>query len=156
MPSHVWGDAWFEKHGRDLDSAISYCTHTWRTWGRIGCGGSKEKYGTFRDNVTFYSGWWAVHDLVKPGYRYYQWGKKLMNLEILLGNCVRFLRLDKLVRLWQYQVYNFAIQQACKRYPAIVDEIVADLDYYHLVKPGIFGDVDGTKIHNKYWTRIGE
>lgn len=151
MPSHIWNDEWFKEHGKDLDSAISYCMQTWKRYGRIGSHG-KEKYGTFRDHPYFYFAWWGAHELIKPGYVYYQWGKKAMWLDIKLGAFVRLIRFDKLVRCWQAVVYNYAIQQACKRYPAIVDEIVADLDGCDLVKPGIFGPIDGKKVHDKYWT----
>lgn len=152
MPFHVWGDPWFQKHGKDLDNAIDYCMDTWRRYGRIGSHG-KEKYGTFRDHVYFYTGWWAFHELVNPGYVSHQWAK-FYKIDLLLGDLVRFLKLHKPIQWWQKLVYNYAVQRACKKYPNIVDEIVADLDKYELVKPGIFGKIDGVKIHNKYWTKL--
>ncbi len=42
----------------------------------------------------------------------------------------------------------------CKKHPNIIDELVADLDGYELVRPGIFGQIDGKTIHDKYWTRV--
>ena len=153
MPSHFWGDEWFEKHGNDLEAAIRYCTDVWRKWGRIGSH-SKEKYGSMRDHVRFYGAWWAVYELVKPGYMYYSGPKWFYKTDLFLGRIIVFLRLYLPVQWYQAQVYNYAVQQACKRYPEIIDEIVADLDGYELVKPGLFGKVDGTKIHDKYWRRV--
>ena len=155
MPSHMWGDKWFQKHGKDLGRAISYIMKTWKRYGRIGSHG-KEKYGTFRDHVYFYNAWWAIAELVKPGYVSYVLPNWLYKTDLFLGRVVRFLRLHKPIRWYQAQVYNYAVQQACKKYPEIIDEIVADLDGYELVKPGIFGKIDGVKIHKKYWKTVGE
>jgi hypothetical protein len=153
MPSHHWGDKWFEEHGHKLDKSISYCCLIWRTYGRIGTHG-KEKYGTFRDQLYPYRAYWAVHELLKPGHAYYRWGKKIMKADIALGCVIRFLRLDRLITKYQALIYNYAIQQACKRYPEITDEIVSDLEGYEWVRPGIFGPVCGKTIHEKYWTRV--
>lgn len=150
---HCWGDDWFKKHGHKLDEAIYYCIMTWRKWGRISTHG-KEKYGTFRDQASGYGAWWAVHELVKPGHMYYRWSKRVMWWDIRLGKAVRWLGLHKLFHVWQRTVYNYAIQKMCRKYPEITDELVCDLDLYFWVKPGIFGSVDGEKIHNKYWKRI--
>lgn len=155
---HYWGDKWFQKNGKDLDEAISYCMKTWRTWGRIGTHG-KEKYGTFRDHAYFFSCRNPLHDLFYPGHVAFRWNRTfnekisgyIVKLDFLLGDIIRFLRLYKLIHWYQAQVYNYAIQQACKKYPNIVDELVSDLDGYELVKPGIFGKIDGVKIHKKYW-----
>jgi hypothetical protein len=152
MPSHYWGDDWFKEHGEDLNDAISYCMDFWRRWGRIGSHG-KEKYGTFRDHVYFYRGWWAIHELVNPGYVSYWWPKWFYPIDLFLGRVVRFLRLYKPMQWYQAQIYNYAIQRACKKYPNIIDELVADLDGYELVKPGIFGPVSGEEINKKYWVR---
>lgn len=161
MPSHIWGDAWFEKNGKDLDKAIIYCMTTWKKYGRIGSHG-KEKYGTFRDHPYFFTGYNPLHDIFYPGHVAYRWkwifgetiGKYIVELDFKLGDIIRFLKLHKLVQLYQGLVYNYAIQQACKKYPEIIDEIVADLEGYELVKPGIFGKIDGIEIHNKYWKTL--
>ena len=147
---HYWGDEWFQKNGNDLDSAISYIMKTWKRYGRIGSHG-KEKYGTFRDHVYFYRGYWAIHELVNPGYVYYRWPRLFMHCEIFLGNVIQFLRLYKPIQWYQSKVYNYAVQKMCKKYPNIVDELVSDLDGYELIKPGIFGNVCGKTIHSKYW-----
>lgn len=153
MPHHIWNDDWFKENGDDLDSAICYIMNFWRKWGRIGSHG-KEKYGTFRDHPYFYNAWWPIHELFKPGHVYYRWSKPMYKFDLFLGNIVRFLRLHIPIQWYQKIIYNYAIQQACKKYPKIIDEIVADLDGYELVKPGIFGKIDGVKIHNKYWTTV--
>ena len=53
-------------------------------------------------------------------------------------------------------MYNYAIQKMCKKYPHIIDELVSDLDGYRMVKPGLFGPIDGTVINKKYWRTYGE
>jgi hypothetical protein len=153
MPYHEWEDDWFEKNGDDLNRAINYCCTTWRKYGRIGNHG-KEKYGTFRDQLYPYTAEWPIHELVKPGHVYYRWTKWMMKVEIKLGKAVRLLRLHRPIQLYQRTVYNYAVQQACKKYPNIIDELVSDLDGYIWVKPGIFGPINGIEIHNKYWKRI--
>jgi len=115
---------------------------------------SKEKYGTFRDNPNFYTGWWPIFGLVKPGYMYYRWPKPIYKFEMLLNKLTHQSFLSRAISSYQAIVYNYAVQQACKKYPEIVDEIVADLDGYALIKPGIFGTIDGETVHNKHWTRV--
>jgi hypothetical protein len=149
---HSWGDEWDQKYGKDLDAAIREIMYIWITWGRIGTHG-KEKYGTFRDHARFYTAWWPVHELVKPGHVYYRWPRVFMHLEIWLGEyIIKPLRLYKPIQQWQILVYNYGIQKVCKKYPHLVDELVSHIDGYEFVKPGIFGNVDGTVIHKKYWT----
>jgi len=144
MPSHEWGDEWFEKHGNDLNHAVGYCMDFWRKWGRIGSHG-KEKYGTFRDHSHFYTGWWAIHSLVNPGYVYYQWPNWIYEIDLFLGKCVRFLKLYKPIQWYQSKIYNYAVQKMCK---------VADLEGYNLIKPGIFGKINGTEVHNRHWRTV--
>lgn len=153
MPFHVWGDEWFKKNGNDLNQAIDYCCHVWTTYGRIGTHG-KEKYGTFRDQLYPYVARWPIHELVKPGHVYYRFPKWMMKIEIRLGNLVRFFKLHCLIQRYQRIVYNYAIQQACKKYPNVIDELVADLDGGKWIRPGILGPIDGTKIHQKYWKQL--
>lgn len=153
MAHHVWGDDWFKKNGEDLGAAITLCATIWRKWGRISCH-PKEKWGALQDQSSFYSAFWPVHELVKPGHLYYRWPKLFMHVEVYLGKLLKFLQLPRLVRAYQYRVYNYAVQKACARYPHITEEIVVDLDWPEYIKPGIFGDVDGMKIHNKYWKQL--
>lgn len=151
MSHHVWGDPWFIKHGEELNSAIYEIMKTWRRYGRIGSHG-KEKWGRFQDAVYFYHASWPIHELVKPGYVWYQWPRRWMLREIKFSKLVRCLKLPVLIRAYQEVIYNAAIQRACLKYPHLIDELVADLDYPELIKPGIFGKIDGQKIHSKYWS----
>lgn len=149
---HMWGDEWFEKNDNDLYNAISYIMKTWTKYGRIGTHG-KEKYGTFRDHPYFWDG--GIHYLLYPGYVrvVHRW----LYFYVDWYFTQPFMRYTGLLHIglwWQAQVYNYAIQMACKKYPHIVDEIVSHLEGYMLVKPGIFGPIDGTKIHNKYWKSL--
>lgn len=50
--------------------------------------------------------------------------------------------------------YNMIMQRAFAMHPDIVYELCCDIDMYELVKPGIFGRVDGKKVHSKYWRTI--
>lgn len=146
---HEWGDKWFEKNGGDLNSAINYCTRFWRKWGRIGSHG-KEKYGTFRDHPYFWNS--GLNGLIWPGYvrvvnKFITWKLDRYIIEPI----VKFTSLNKLVWWYQSQIYNYAIQKMCKKYPNIIDELVSDLEGYKCVKPGIFGNIDGIIMHKKYW-----
>ena len=155
MPAHNWGDEDFDWNA--LNDAIRYCMRTWKRWGRIGSHG-KEKYGTFRDHPYFWDG--GIWSLCKPGYCYIGEGFwRFLYFKVDYYFTKPFTINTGLYRLGQWyqaQVYNYAVQQACKKYPHIVDEIVADLEGYSLVKPGLFGPIDGTVIHKKYWTTYGE
>jgi hypothetical protein len=149
---HIWGDDWFEKNGNNLDTAISYCVRFWRKYGRIGSHG-KEKYGTFRDHIDLWDG--GLHTLIWPGY------VRIVNSFIyfkldrhIFIPLTKYTGLCRLGQWYQSQVYNYAIQKMCKKYPDIIDELVSDLEGYRMVRPGIFGAVDGTVIHKKYWRSI--
>lgn len=155
MPSHYWGDEWFEKNGDDLYRAINYCTERWYKYGRIGTTFSKEKYGTFRHNTTPYYGSWPIHELINPGYVYYQWPKWLLPWEMKLGKVVQFLRLDRVVRWYQSIVFNYTIQTAVKKWPHIAYELLVDTDQWEWIRPGIFGPLDGKKLHSQYWVTVG-
>lgn len=146
MPHHRWGDTWFEQHGNDLHKAIGECMCIWVKWGRIGTHG-KEKFGTFRHHVYFYTGFWPIHELTNPGYAYYQWPKPMYKAELALGKVVQLIGIPKLIYRYQAWIYNYAIQRVCRKYPNVVDELVADSNYSELIK----GTIDGRSIRNKYW-----
>lgn len=149
MPYHEWGDAWFEKNGNDLNNAISFCVNAWEKWGRIGSHG-KEKYGTFRDHPYLWDG--GIHGLIWPGYVAVQNRFLCFKLDkYFIRPFVKQTRIINLVWWYQAQVYNYAVQKMCKKYPNIIDELVSDLDGYKMVKPGIFGNINGKEIHDKYW-----
>jgi hypothetical protein len=146
---HHWGDAWFEANGNDLYSAISFIMKTWKRYGRIGSRG-KEKWGNFQDYPTFWDG--GIHELIYPGYVYIQRPFIYFKLDrYIIKPFTKYTGLHRLGLWYQFQVYNYVIQRACKKYPNLVDELVSDLDCYELVKPGIFGNVCGMTIHSKHW-----
>lgn len=149
---HIWEDSWFKKHGNKLDTAISDIMDIWRKWGRIGSHG-KEKYGTFRDHPYFWDG--GLYTLLYPGHVYVHLPFVYFKLDwYIIKPLTKYTGLHTLGMWYQEQVYNYAVQKMCKRYPEITDELVRDLDGYELIKPGIFGNVNGTVIHNKYWKSI--
>lgn len=146
---HRWNDEWFQKHGDKLYESINYCMSFWRKWGRIGSHG-KEKYGTFRDHITLWDG--GIHGLIYPGYARIVIPFLYWKIDPIIKRINNFFGIRRLFNWWQSQVYNYAIQRMCKKYPEIVDELVSDLDGYEMVKPSIFGKINGEKIHQKYWT----
>lgn len=150
---HFWGDEWFKKNGNDLNEAIDFCMYIFKL-ARIGTHG-KEKYGTFRDHVYFWDG--GLHTLIWPGY-------------VRIMNSFMYFKLDRYVLRpftkysglffigsWiQYKVYNYAFQIAIKRWPNVKDELICSIDYPELIKPGLFGKVDGRIIHDSYWKQEQE
>lgn len=144
-----WSDETFDWAG--LNSAIYYIMDTWRIYGRIGSHG-KEKWGQFRDYPCFWDG--GIWSLFYPGYVYIKPSWRFIYFTLDFKLVIPFTRATSILWLghwWQRQVYNYAIQRACKKYPHLTENLVRGIDGYELVKPGIFGKVDGTKIHNKYW-----
>ena len=140
---HHWGDNW--PHGNELHEAIHF-SHRWFQWLGIGSNG-KEKYGTFRHHMNFYSGWWPVHELLKPGHAFYRWHRRWMLLEVnVLSPLVRYSGLAWIVRKVQLYRYNAILQTACKRYPNVVEELIVDSEVPEAIKPGIWGRVDGQRI----------
>jgi hypothetical protein len=97
----------------------------WLRLGRLGSHG-KEKYGTFRHHVYFYSGGWPIHELVKPGYVFYQWPYWMMNLEVLLSKPIRLFQVDRLVRMWQLLVYRAVLWVAVRRFRNVAEELTED------------------------------
>ena len=146
---HHWNDEWFNKNGDKLYAAIDYFETTVKRYARIGAYG-KEKYGTYRESTTFWDG--GLHYLIYPGYIYIQYPFLYFTVdEKVIKPLTEYTGLHKLGLWWQKTVYNYAIQKACKMYPEVVDELVSGLDYYELVKPGVFGKVCGKTIHDKKW-----
>lgn len=148
MPFHHWNDNDFD--WASFYKAIDYCMTNWQRWGRIGTHG-KEKYGTFRDHTEFWDG--SIFGLIYPGYCYIKPKWYYIKTDFVT-KFFNFIGLVSLMHRYQAFVYNYCIQQACKKYPHLVDELVSDLDHYYFIKPGFFGPIDGTVIHKKYWTRV--
>ena len=137
---------------KSLGKAIDYCLTTWHRWGRMHSNG-KEKYGTFRATADLWDG--TVYRLFNPGYMYiksgFWWVWYFYVDRPLSKKFFKYTGILKLFNWYQAQVYNYSVQKVCKKYPHIVDEIVSDLDDYELVKPSVFGKIDGKTIHDKYW-----
>ena len=153
---HHWSDDWFQKHGDDLNNAISFIETNWHRFGRLSVTGCKEKFGTFRDHSYFWDG--TLYSLFCGYYRvpkYWRWFYYKIDLPFM----TKFFKYTGLLYLFiKYQsfIYNLIIQIACRNYPNIVDELCMDLQYPELVKPGWFGEVDGIEIHDKHWNTVGD
>lgn len=150
---HYWGDEWFRENGDNFNKAISFCSKNWRRWGRIGYHG-KEKYGTFRHHVRFYTAEWGIYELINPGYICYWWKLYPIQIDKVTGKLLRLLGICWLIQRWQFFIYNLVLQIICNKYPELIDELIVDSEYPELIKPGFFGKVDGKAIHDKYWTSI--
>lgn len=165
---HYWGDEWFQKYGSSFYKAIGKLESRMRSWARVGvCG--KEKWGMYRsDFLTFWDGGLTQ---IFFGYRarYRGFAHLLYNfdhylipikktkygwLRVGFADLIRVIGLQKLVQKWQTEQVNKAFQVTCKEYPQFIDELVADVDCYEIIKPGKWGDVDGEKIHWKHWKKI--
>lgn len=149
---HEYGDEWFNKNGKDFIKITNWCMRIWHKYGRIGTHG-KEKFGTFRDHIYMWDG--GLHTLLFPGYVFIKYPFLYFKIdEYIIKPFTKFTGLLKLGWKYQSMIYNYTIQKACRKYPHMVDELVSCLDGYEMIKPGIFGNVDGKEIHNKYWKRV--
>lgn len=147
---HEWGDDWFEKNGNDLNKAIDRI-QTICSRGRIGMWG-KEKYGTFRDELR---GLWdgSIYSMVYPGYAWIKF-PKWFYFQIdypIIRKISKYTGVRALVQYLQSQVYNYAIQSTVKLYPHLEKELTVMLDGIHMVRPGLFGSLDGKKIYEANW-----
>lgn len=147
---HYWGDDWFEKNGNDLNNAIYSIMNIWVKYGRIGTHG-KEKYGTFRDHTYFWDG--GLHSLLYPGYVWIPSPFLYWKIDPVIKFITKWTGIYSVGLKYQKFIYNYAIQRECKKYPNIVDELIKDLDYPEFIKPGLFGNIDGMSIRNKYWEK---
>lgn len=168
---HYWGDKWFKEHDGQLNEAINILTYRVRKWAHCGFS-TKEKYGSMRTDfvmlwdggirqiLTPYKGWvightwwakflWYIDNHLIP-YKKTKYGW----LWVGLANLNWAIGLTKLVHKWQAKRINKAFQVTCKEFPELIDELICDVDCYEIIKPCKWGDVDGTKIHNKYWKTI--
>lgn len=150
---HEWGDDWFEKNGKDLYAGINLFAHIVRKYGLIKCY-NKEKYGTHRtDFVLFWDGgihYFLCKSFVRICHPFIYWKIDRYFVRPL----TKYTGLLWLATRYQEFIWNSAIQIACKKYPNVIDELVMDMYPYMIIKPNMFGDVDGEKIHNKYWKTL--
>lgn len=168
---HIWGDEWFQKYGDQLYKAIDVFEKRIIKWAKCGvCG--KEKFGTYRDD--FFQMWNGSLAQILFGYRcvYRKWFEKIIcfidnNLipikktqfgwrKVGLSDFNRSIGLVKLVNKWQAKRLNKAVQITCKEFPDVVDELLSDVCFYKCIKPCKWGNIDGEKIHDKYWKVINK
>lgn len=136
MASHQWGDESFDWDS--LNQAINYMTAYMKRWGRLGTH-SKEKYGTARLYMWWYSG--GLFSLFYPAYvSYWPWadkkyiGKYLMWLEYnVFQKFTSITRLPVLIHWWQMKVYTRAYENALKKWPGVAAEIVCCADNNELI-----------------------
>lgn len=148
MPHHEWGDSW--KHWDELYCAIESVQKIYRIF-RIGTYG-KEKYGTYRDHPFFWDG--GLYALIWPSHVRIT-NKFIYKLDrYVIKPLTKYTGIHKLGIIIQKVGYNYAFQRTCKLHPNVIDELVSDASMPHWIKPGIFGDIDGEKIHNKYWRKV--
>ena len=181
---HIWGDEWFKKHGDNLYNAIEFI-HKYSRKHHAPIYG-KEKWGSFRTEIIgFWNGSIHQILFGYRCYlgRIRDYKSKFINkcvdlfygfINILdrrlipikktkfgylyagISNLNRKIGLVKLVNKYQANIINKTFQLACKKYPDVIDEIISDVDCYKCTKPCKYGDVDGIKIHNKYWKALKE
>lgn len=77
------------------------------------------------------------------------WWKGLCKISEIIG-------IKKLINKYQEKAYNKAYQIACKKWPMVIDELIVMIDGYKMIKPCKWGNIDGEKIHNKYWKTIDQ
>lgn len=170
---HCWGDKWFKKNGKDLYAAIDFIETRLRKHGIGICG--KEKYGTWRDEFlrfwdgglytilfgySCYIGTWKFHKYPKirnivdkiHQFIYYRMDLKHPNSIWKGFQYYNYkIGLTKLIHKYQAYQYNKTLQLACKKWPNVTEELIVMTEGYKMVKPCKWGNVDGEKIHNKYW-----
>lgn len=148
---HLWGDAWFQKNEKDFYNAIDEVETKLRLF-RMGAYG-KEKYGTYRERTVFWDGY--VHTLIWPGHVAIRNRTLYWKIDPYITYPIaKYTGLLKFVRFLQKQWYNYTFQTVCKKYPNVVDELVCDLDYAEYIRPGIFGNICGKTIVDKYWEKV--
>ena len=141
---HYWGDDWFKQYGDELNEAIRKINQGMRKI-HVLCLG-KEKYGCLRTD--FFSLWSGSWNEWKGQYNNYHWyDKTISKINHTIG-------LTWIIRKWQIKKINQLFQKVCKEHPDLIDELISDTDCYMYIKPGRYGDIDGEKIHNKYWKII--
>lgn len=148
MPTHYWGDKW--EHWDDLYQAIDFILDYWYTRGRIGTRSCKEKYGTFRDDATFWDG--TIHGLIHPGWFRYSYKTLFFYIDVFfIKKLFKYSGIKYLFTKYQHFIYNKGLQMAILKWPEIHDELCADLSYYELIKKGPGTKADGNDLLRMYW-----
>jgi len=117
-------------NGMELEAAARFIGLRLRKWGRIHVSQYKEKYGTVR--VYCYLGWYSFHGITHPGHAYRRYPKWLWLVALKTGSLVRMW--NWLVVPYQEWLYRRIYEQAVKRWPHLRREILADADWYELLK----------------------
>ena len=152
MPYHYWGDDWFKKNGNDLYSGINYISRILRKYGKIKYD-NKEKFGVLRENILqFWDG--GLHYFFCKSYVRICHPILYWKIDPVIKVITKYTGINWLVVKYQKLIYNMTFQKACKKYPNVIDELISDIDCYELIKPGLFGKINGKEIHDKYWTTI--
>jgi hypothetical protein len=118
MPYHDWSEQDFD--WKSLYSAIDEITDFMKRYGRIGVH-SKEKYGTARWSLYFFTG--HFHDLTHPGHVYSRYPQWLWVFDVRYRP-LRFLQFP--IQWYQSLITKIAFVKACKKYPHIIKEILSD------------------------------
>lgn len=147
--THFWGDEWFQKYGDEFNKTIRELDKGLRELHIFVCG--KEKFGCYRtDFFMLWGGSWLFWNG--------KFNVKHSKFQLTLDKICKWfnygLGIVALVRYWQKQEINKLFQRVCKEHPDIVDELISDTDCYMYIKPGKYGDIDGEKIHSKYWKKF--
>jgi hypothetical protein len=149
---HQWGDDWFKANGESLNKAMDEFEKICRKMGFILLYG-KEKWGCYRDEyLTFWDG--GLHYFIYKSPIFIRNNFLYWKVDPIIKFITKFTGVQWLFVKYQTFVYNYAMQKVCKKYPNVIDEMVMDLNGYKMIKPSIFGDVDGEKIHKKYWRTL--
>lgn len=149
---HEWGDKWFKENGNDLYSAIDGFEKKIRKYGCILVYG-KEKWGTYRDEyLTFWDG--GLHYFIYKSPIYIRNSFLYWKIDPIVKFITKYTGIHRLFVNYQKFIYNITMQLICKKYPNVVDEMISDINGYKIIKPCMFGDLDGEVIHKKYWRVI--
>lgn len=159
---HEWGDEWFRKNAKSFNEAINKLDKGLRDLHILVCG--KEKYGCYRTDfftlwngsIRYWKGKWNTHINQSLSSSEQLKLKFKIKLDKVLTKINYYTGITKIVQHWQKEEINKLFQTVCKEYPDFIHELICDTDCYMYIKPGKYGDIDGEKIHNKYWKPIEE
>lgn len=145
MSYHSWNSNW--PYFADVEEAAHFIGQYCRKWGRISVTQTKEKFGTARVYTHF--GISGLHDLLYPGYHYYQLPKWTYILDALAGKCIR--PFDSIIASYQQFIYRRAYTKAIEKYPHITTEILGGADWHeYLTLPGVYKYLNAPKLCSRH------
>lgn len=130
MTSHLWGDPDFDWDA--LNDAAMYIAVRCRQFARCGVM-TKEKYGTLRLETTgaFASEYSYLHNMIYPGYAYYQWPKWVRQwVDQPVGKLFNAVGIVYLTQWYQIAVLKYFWKRAAKKWPHIKEEILDEWEIY--------------------------